>query len=166
MARLQLCAYDNVAGSVRRTTWEQHRFGSRAFGEDVAFGKKLILSGHSIVYEPKSAVVHSHNRTPKEEGKRIYCDHKNLKELFGVHVFPTCRGLRRAIKEARAQFIATVDELELPATERSALRAWARSYATWSACCMYLGGNADRLQRGMLSGWLFQAIDRHLTSGI
>ena len=38
MQRLQACAYDNVAGSVRRATWEEIPFGYRRFGEDVAFG--------------------------------------------------------------------------------------------------------------------------------
>lgn len=165
MERLQLCAYDNVAGSVRRTAWEEHKFGHRAFGEDVAFGKKLILSGHSIVYEPKSAVVHSHNRTPKEEGKRIYCDHANLSQLFDLHVLPTWARCRQAIRDSRKQFASTVDGLDLALEDKSALHEWARDYAKWSALGVCLGGNSDRLCSGVF-GWLFRLLDKHLRRGI
>jgi rhamnosyltransferase len=165
MERLQRCAYDNVAGSVRRSAWEQHRFGHRAFGEDVAFGKELILAGHSIVYEPKSAVIHSHNRTPKEEGKRIYCDHANLSELFGLHVLPTWSHCRQAIAESRKQFAAVVDGLDLQSEEKHALHQWARQYAKWSALGVYLGGNSVRLCSGFF-GWFFRLVDKHLRKGI
>jgi len=165
MERLQLCAYDNVAGSVRRTVWEQHKFGHRPFGEDVAFGKKLILTGHSIVYEPKSAVVHSHNRTPKEEGKRIYCDHVNLSELFGLHVLPTWGHYRQAVRDSGTQFAAIVDALDMPLSEKHALHRWAKQYAKWSALGTYLGGNSDRLCMGIF-GWFFRLVGRHLRRGI
>ena len=163
--RLQLCAYDNVAGSVRRTVWEQHKFGRRPFGEDVAFGKKLILTGHSIVYEPKSAVSHSHNRSPKEEGRRIYCDHLNLGELFGLHVLPTWGHYRQAVRDSRKQFAAIVDAPDMPAAEKRALHRWAKQYAKWSALGTYLGGNRDRLCSG-ISGWCFRLLDKHLRRGI
>lgn len=166
MERMQLCAYDNVAGSVRRSTWEKHRFGHRNFGEDIAFGKKLILAGHSIVYEPRSAVIHSHNRTPKEEGKRIYCDHVNLRELFGVHVLPTWSHCRQAIRHSRKEFAAVVDGLDLSSPEeKRSLQRWARHYARWSALGIYLGGNRDRLCSGAF-WWLFRLVDRHLRRDI
>ncbi|MHC4516047.1 MAG: glycosyltransferase family 2 protein [Planctomycetota bacterium] len=165
MQRLELCAYDNVAGSVRRSAWEQHKFGHRNFGEDVAFGKKLVFSGHSIVYEPKSAVIHSHNRSPKEEGKRIYCDHVNLSELFGLQVLPTWKHCRQAIRDSRKQFAAVVDGLDVPPTEKGALHQWARQYAKWSALGIYLGGNRERLCKGVF-GWCFHLLDKHLRRGI
>jgi hypothetical protein len=165
MERLRRCACDNVAGSVRRTAWEQHKFGHRNFGEDVAFGKKLILAGQSIVYEPKSAVIHSHNRSPKEEGKRIYCDHVNLRELFDVHVLPTFKHYREAVRTSRKQFAEVVEGLELPAEEKAALHEWAKQYAKWSALGIYLGGNRDRLCKGVC-GWCFSLLDMHLRKGI
>ncbi|MCA8956575.1 MAG: glycosyltransferase family 2 protein [Planctomycetes bacterium] len=165
LQRLQLCAYDNVAGSVRRSTWEQHPFGYRRFGEDVAFGKRLILAGHSIVYEPRSAVVHSHNRTPKEEGKRIFCDHENLRDLFDVHVLPTWADFRRASRDGQVEMVRIVDQLDLPESQRGELRTWAAEYAKWSALGIYLGGNATRLRRGWTGLW-FRRVERHLRRGI
>lgn len=165
MERLQLCAYDNVAGSVRRSVWERIRFGERSFGEDVAFGKRVILAGHTIVFQPASAVVHSHNRSPKEEGKRIYCDHQNLRDLFDVHLVPTFRELRHNVARSRREFAETVDSLGLPAAEQVELHRWARSYALWAGVGMYFGGNSQRLRRGLF-GWAFATINRWMHRGI
>jgi len=165
MERLQLCAYDNVAGCVRRSAWQPVQFGERAFGEDVAFGKRLIMSGQTITFQPASAVVHSHNRSPREEGKRIYCDHQNLRDLFDVHLVPSVSALRQNVVWSRRQFAETVDALGLPAAQQAELHRWARKYALWAGLGMYLGGNSARLQRGIL-GWVFRMIDRSMHRGI
>jgi rhamnosyltransferase len=165
LERLRVCAYDNVAGSVRKSAWQERRFGRCAFGEDVAFGKRLILAGHEIVFEPASCVVHSHNRSPREEGKRIYCDHQNLRRLFDVHLIPTLAGYRAAVRAGRAEFERTVDGLEVEPREKARLRKWARSYALWSALGQYLGGNSDR-NMARPFGWIFRRIDRWMHAGI
>lgn len=165
LERLRRCAFDNVAGSVRRRVWEPIRFGRRPFGEDVAFGKRVVLAGHTIVYQPRSAVVHSHDRTPLAEGKRIFCDHQNLQDLFGVRVLPTLRHFRDAVRSGRAEFRAMVETMELPAERKRALHRWARRYAFWSALGIYLGGNSDRFGRGWRAP-LFALVDRFMHRGI
>lgn len=165
MQRLQLCAYDNVAGSVRRSTWEEIPFGYRQFGEDVAFGKRLIQAGHSIVFQPGSAVIHSHNRSPREEGKRIYCDHQNLRALFGVHLLPTFQAFRDNVAWGRKHYTEVVQGLEISDDEKRALTKWAQGYAFWGAVGMFYGGNSERLCRGGW-GWLFRLLDRWMHKGI
>jgi rhamnosyltransferase len=165
MERLRVSAYDNVAGSVRRSAWQRHRFGHRAFGEDVAFGKRLVLDGHHIVFEPDSAVVHSHNRTPRAEGKRIYCDHQNLRELFDLHLLPTWKSYREAVRWGEKTYAGVVDSLGLEPTQRAEMHAWARGYARWAALGMYLGANSARNMRGPF-GPLFRWIDRWMHAGI
>ncbi len=165
MQRLQRCAYDNVAGSVRRAAWQRHPFGHRRFGEDVAFGKRLILGGHRIVFEPRSAVIHSHNRTPIAEGKRIFCDHQNLRALFGVHLVPTFRHYRENVAWARTEYARVVHSLGLPRDEEQALLHWAAGYALWAARGMYLGGNSERFRKGLSRLW-FGAVDWWMHRGI
>ena len=165
LERLARAAYDNVAGSVRRSAWEQLRFGRRAFGEDVAFGKRALLAGWKLVFQARSVVIHSHNRSPRAEGRRIYCDHKNLAELFDLHTLPDRQALRAAIAWGREHFGKLVAGLGLPAAQTRRLHEWAMDYAWWSAVGQYLGGNAARLQRGPL-GWVFRWADRWLARGI
>lgn len=163
--RLNLCAYDNVAGSVRRSIWERFEFGRRPFGEDVAFGKKLIEHGYSIVFEPRSVVIHSHNRSPFEEGKRIYCDHQNLRDLFDVHLMPTWESFEGAVEWSQREYARIVDELDLEPNERATLHRWARDYAKWASLGMYLGANARQLADGE-HGAFFRFLDHELHEGI
>ncbi|MEO0477931.1 MAG: glycosyltransferase family 2 protein [Planctomycetota bacterium] len=166
MDRLQRCAYDNVAGSVRKRAWRDlGGFGSRPFGEDVAFGKKAILGGYDVVFEASSAVVHSHNRSPKAEGKRIYCDHQNLRDLFGILLFPTWQSCRDGIAWAEVEYVRVVEELGLPDSERDELSGWARDYARWASLGMFLGARSQEHMSGP-HGETYRALDRAMHSGI
>ncbi len=148
MQRLRLSAFDNVASSVRRTTWARYRFGWRRFGEDVTFGKRVVESGGCIAFVPESAVIHSHVTTPKQEGKRVYCDHQNLYSLFGLRVIPDLSHCRRAVRDGGAHFLGQVAaEPGLSPAARGELERWARGYARWTAWGQYLGANSERLQR-------------------
>jgi hypothetical protein len=150
---------------VRRSAWERFRFGSRPFGEDVAFGKSLILGGWDIVFEPRAAVVHSHNRSPRAEGKRIFCDHANLRALFDVHLTPDYTTFRNQVSWARRTYGEVVDGLGLDEVEAVGLRRWARGYAGWATLGMFLGGNLDRL-RGSRRGAGFALLERLLRARI
>jgi len=148
MQRLLLSAFDNVASSVRRTSWERHRFGWRRFGEDITFGKRVIEAGGCLAFVPESAVVHSHRTTPVQEGKRVYCDHQNLQALFGLCVIADLAHCRRAVRDGGAHFRKLVaEEPGLSAAARAELERWATGYAKWTAWGQYLGANSSRLQR-------------------
>jgi rhamnosyltransferase len=166
MQRLRRCAYDNVAGSVRRSAWQAvGGFGRRPFGEDVAFGRKLILAGFRIAFEPDSAVVHSHNRSPRAEGQRIYCDHQNLRDLFGLQLLPDYAAYLGAVRWGETEYARIVDELGLPPGEAADLQAWARGYAGWAALGMFLGA-ASRANMSGPGGTLFRALDAVMHAGI
>jgi glycosyltransferase involved in cell wall biosynthesis len=160
MERLRLSAFDNVASSVRRSSWAKHRFGWRRFGEDVGFGKRVVESGGAIAFVPDAAVIHSHRTTPKQEGKRVYCDHQNLFELFELRVIPDFAHCRRAVRDGTAHFLRQVgEEPGLLPQARAELERWARGYARWTAWGQYLGANSERLQRRWY-GALFALVDR------
>ena len=160
MQRLRLSAFDNVASSVRRTSWERHRFGWRRFGEDVTYGKRVVENGGCIAFVPDAAVVHSHVTTPKQEGKRVYCDHQNLHALFELRVIPDLAHCKRAVRDGTAHFLKQVrEEPGLTAEARAELERWARGYARWTAWGQYLGANSARLQ-GRWYGQLFKLVDR------
>lgn len=159
MQRLRLSAFDNVASSVRRSSWAKFRFGWRRFGEDVTFGKRVIESGGCIAFVPESAVIHSHRTTPKQEGKRVYCDHQNLFALFGLRVIPDLEHCRRAVRDGGAHFLRQVaEEQGLSAQERAELEQWATGYAKWTAWGQYLGANHERLKRRWY-GPIFRLVD-------
>lgn len=160
MERLRLSAFDNVASSVRRTTWEKYRFGWQRFGEDVTFGKRVVEGGGCIAFVPEAAVVHSHQTTPKQEGKRVYCDHQNLFALFGLVVIPDLAHCKRAVRDGGAHFRRQIaEEPGLSPERRAELERWATSYAKWTAWGQYLGANHERLRKHWY-GFLMRLVDR------
>jgi rhamnosyltransferase len=84
-----LCVFDNVCAALRRSVWEEMPFEASDFGEDLAWGKRVLEAGWRIVYDPEARVEHSHNRSPRYEYRRTYMGHAMLLKLFGME------GMRR-----------------------------------------------------------------------
>jgi rhamnosyltransferase len=82
--RRELALFDNVSSCLRRSVWEGIPFGRTGFGEDLRWGKRAIESGYKLVYEPRSAVVHSHERGPLYDLRRHYAEGLLLIDLFGL----------------------------------------------------------------------------------
>jgi rhamnosyltransferase len=87
--KLELIAFDDVSSCIRRSAWERHPFRQLSFGEDLEWSERVLKAGYRIVYEPRSAVVHSHNRSAIYEMKRAYATHKLLGELAGFRALPS-----------------------------------------------------------------------------
>jgi rhamnosyltransferase len=87
--KLELVTFDDVSSCVRRSVWEDHPFERLSFGEDIEWSERVLKRGYKIVYEPRSAVIHSHNRSALYEMKRAYVVHKLLGELLGFRVLPS-----------------------------------------------------------------------------
>jgi len=95
--RLTRCAFDNVCSCIPRSVWAQHPFPSVPIGEDIAWGRTVLLAGYRLRYVPEAVVIHSHNRSARYELSRTRLLHAQLYELFGLQSIPTPRHLVRAI---------------------------------------------------------------------
>ena len=87
--RRELALFDNVSSCLRRSVWEEIPYGRTGFGEDLRWGKRAIESGYKLVYEPRSAVVHSHERGPLYDLRRHYAEGLLLLDLFGLAPVPS-----------------------------------------------------------------------------
>ena len=94
MRKLETIAFDDVSSCIRRSVWEEHPFRPVSFGEDLDWSERVIKAGYKIVYEPGSAVIHSHDRSAIYEMKRAYAAHKLLSGMIGLRLLPTARDLR------------------------------------------------------------------------
>jgi rhamnosyltransferase len=91
--RRELALFDNVSSCLRRAVWEEIPFGRTGFGEDLRWGERVIGAGYKLVYEPRSAVVHSHERGPLYDLRRHYAEGLLLLDLFGLAPVPTLASL-------------------------------------------------------------------------
>ena len=137
MRKLETITFDDVSSCVRRPVWEKYPFRPVSFGEDLDWSERVIKAGYRIVYEPGSAVIHSHDRSAIYEMKRAYAAHKLLSAMIGLRLLPTARDLwtrlpgliRQRLKLARAG-----------SGPRLYVQAVARSLADQTG--VYLGGLA------------------------
>ncbi len=91
MQKYMFCNFDDVCSCIRKGVWEKIPFEYAVFAEDLDWSKKVIESGFKIVYEPRAAVIHSHERSVLYEYKRTYICHRRLNELFDVRTVPSLR---------------------------------------------------------------------------
>ena len=146
--RLMLCAFDNVASCLRRSVWERFPLGPRRFGEDVHFGKRAIDAGWTLAHQGGAVVVHSHDRSAWSEGKRTFCDHRNLRALFGLVGIPTYAAVKAGIPDATREHCDYVRSLKLPPADEAAALSWTSDYVKWQVWGQYLGAKAGAAPGG------------------
>jgi glycosyltransferase involved in cell wall biosynthesis len=62
--------FSNAASAIRRSVWREHPFTLPAV-EDLEWAHRVVEAGWSIVYEPQSAVYHSHRESPRAQARRM-----------------------------------------------------------------------------------------------
>jgi rhamnosyltransferase len=159
--RRRLCAFDNVSSCIRRSVWEDIPFEKTKFGEDLRWGKRVMEAGYKLVYEPRSAVFHSHERGPSYDLRRHYVDQKILLELFGLRVAPGPLSLVPAAIRSSAQLYGLLRREGMEAGLRS---LWlAAEHAVPAQLGVFAAAGMPRLER--LSPRLYGRLDRRLSSG-
>ncbi len=86
MEKHLLCSFDNVCSALKKSVWQQVKFGKVDFGEDIDWSRRVLFRGHHIIYEPEAAVVHSHDRSLLYDYKRTYVCHRKLYAMYGLHL--------------------------------------------------------------------------------
>ena len=162
LERLGVCAFDDVSSAMHRQVWRRHPVPSRRFGEDVAWAKSVIESGHGVAFAARSVVVHSHDDGALAEFKRIYQDHANLHELFEILTVPTGALAWRNSWAQRGVYLERLDALDppLPEGELERRRAYATRLAFAETFGQWLGARSVR--KGPPEG-LFALIERFVT---
>ena len=53
--------FSNTSSAIRRSVWEKHPFSPMEFAEDAEWADRVLRAGYTLVYEPSSRVLHSHD---------------------------------------------------------------------------------------------------------
>jgi rhamnosyltransferase len=161
----RLAAFDNVSSCLRRSMWEQIPFEKTNFGEDIRWGKKVVEAGYKIVYEPRSAVFHSHERGAMYDLRRYYINQRLLLDLFGLELVPNLAYLLLAITCSSLSLCFRLRRDEEGA-ERGALWAMllAVKYSLLTQIGNYLGAKSHNIAH--LSPRAFEKLHRFLSKGV
>jgi rhamnosyltransferase len=147
--RRSLATFDNVSSCVRRSVWEEIPFERTGYGEDIRWGKSVVECGYRIVYEPRSAVFHSHERGALYDLRRHYVDGEILQELFDLAPTPNLPlWLLNVLRSSAHLFLRLRQDPKVKGrTPRLALLAL--RYAIFSQTGLYLAVKKHRLPAGL-----------------
>lgn len=162
--RRTLATFDNVSSCVRRSVWEEIPFETTRFGEDLRWGKRVVEAGYKIVYEPGSAVYHSHERGTLYDLRRYYVDAKLLLDLFGIAATPNLPLLLLNTLRSAAYLYRRLVREAGTGGSRSLSGFLALRYALFSQAGGYLGAKSRRISR--VSPRAVANLDRLLGKGI
>ncbi|MEW6073205.1 MAG: glycosyltransferase family 2 protein [Planctomycetota bacterium] len=140
--RYLCCAFDDVASAIRRSTWKRIPLPARRFGEDVAWAREVLLAGGSVAFEPAACVEHSHRIRLRREFQRIYADHRNLYELFGLRNVPSWAAVWAGGKLQCGVYRDLLASQRLPGRERLGWRAYSIPYAFLETAAQFLGARS------------------------
>jgi rhamnosyltransferase len=163
--RRSLAAFDNVSSCVRRSVLEEMPFERTVFGEDLRWGKRVVEAGYKLVYEPRSAVFHSHDRGALYDLRRHYVEGKLLLDLFGLASTPSLALLLLNVLRSSARLylrMAQDEKVAPPGTPRLAILA--ARHAALSQAGAYLAAKNRRL--AARAPGLSARLDRLLRRGI
>lgn len=152
LRRRELCNFDNICSSIRRTAWEQVHLPETDFAEDLDWGKRAFESGWTIVYEPAAIVMHSHNRSFLYELKRSFVTYDILRDIFGYRHQFSLNQLYKTLTGLRGSLRRGFPEQLKDSTRRERMRAY------WIIFARVLG-------QWIYSIWQHWALDRHAFPG-
>lgn len=159
----RLAAFDNVSSCLRRSVWEQHPFDETNFAEDLRWGKRMVEAGYKLVYEPRSAVFHSHERGAMYDLRRYYVNARVLSELFGLAPVRNVPRLLLSISLSSLHLYGLLRKSK--AYEGKAKPALlAATYAVPAQLGSYLGIKVPKISR--INPALSSRLDRFLGKGI
>jgi rhamnosyltransferase len=164
MERRLLAVFDNVSSCVRRSMWEEIPFEQTNFGEDLWWGKKVVEAGYKIVYEPRSAVLHSHERGALYDLRRHYVEGLVLLDLFGLALTPNLALLLLNILRSSAYLFLRLRRDEKSAGGTARLIPLVLKHAIFSQTGAYLAVKNRRLARARPR--ISDKLDRFLSRGI
>jgi rhamnosyltransferase len=159
--RRYLATFDNVSSCVRRSVWEEIPFEQTSFGEDLRWGKRVVEAGHKIVYEPRSAVFHSHERGATYDLRRHYVQGRVLLDLFDLTTTPNVAFLLLNVLRSSAYLYRRLRRKEQVVLGALLL---AIKHAVFSQTGAYLAAKNGRLA-GVHPG-ISARLDRLLSKGV
>lgn len=161
--RRTLATFDNVSSCVRRSVWVRIPFAKTRFGEDVRWGKEVVEAGLKIVYEPRSAVIHAHERGAAYDLRRHYVEAQLLLDLFGLASVPNAALLAmNALRSSAYLYLRLRRDGKAGSFLRPALLA--TKHALPAQTGAYLGTKSRRL--APVVPRLSARLDRRMSRGV
>jgi rhamnosyltransferase len=75
--------FSDANACIAHAAWERVPFRDIAYAEDRALALDMLRAGYAKVYEPRAAVLHSHDYSPLQRFRRAFDESRGLHEVYG-----------------------------------------------------------------------------------
>ena len=76
--------FSDVNSCVARWAWERIPFRAVPISEDQVIGREMIEAGYAKAFNPRAAVLHSHDYPPVEFFRRYFEEWRGMRETLGI----------------------------------------------------------------------------------
>jgi len=144
--------FSNTSSAIRRAVWAAYPFRPLEFAEDSEWADRVLRAGYTLVYEPSSRVLHSHDYSLWQQFAQNV-DH--ARTMQQIHHPPEYEGthpgrfLRRLADQTRKDWLH-ISSLEIGLTRKG---RWALHAPLWQLATeagTYIGARANRLPAWLL----------------
>lgn len=144
--------FTDANGCLLRSAWKQVPFREVAYAEDHVLAQDMLRAGYAKVYEPRAAVIHSHEYSAVQWLRRSFDETRALAEVYGEA--PPGQ-IRDAVRNLRGNVGADVRWARGQSGSRGALGAIAPSLVHHGARTLgaILGARSARIPGGLATGF-------------
>ena len=150
--------FSNTSSCLRRAVWEQHPFRRVDFAEDADWADRVLRAGYTLIYEPRSQVVHSHDYGLWDQFAQNLDHARGMKRVLGAGVYavqPRFTDRLYLLVRTLARDARFISRQPLPWTRKLSALLYAPA---WHAAS-FLGSQAgQRYER--LPAWLVRRISK------
>jgi rhamnosyltransferase len=144
--------FTDANGCIARAAWERVPFREVAYAEDHMLAQDMLRAGYAKVYEPRAAVIHSHEYSAAQWLRRSFDETRALSEVYGT---APVGQLRDASRNLRGNVAADVRCARGQSGSRGALGAIAPSLVHHGARTLgaMLGARSARIPGVLATGF-------------
>jgi len=86
-SKLYYANFSDTSSAIRRAVWQQVPFRPLPFAEDADWADRALQAGYTVVFEPASRVIHSHDYPVLEQFRQNVDHTAGMKELFPGSIY-------------------------------------------------------------------------------
>ena len=139
--------FSNTSSAIRRAVWEEHPFRPIEFAEDSEWADRVLRAGYSLVYEPSSRVLHSHDYSLWQQFAQNVDHARAMKQIHSPPEYASFRpflSLRRVIERIRKDW-RYISDLKINAPRKARWYLHAPLWQLATEAGAHVGARADRL---------------------
>lgn len=156
--RVYYAWFSDTSSCLRREVWEAFPFARVDFGEDSEWADRVLRAGYTLIYEPASRIVHSHDYGLWDQFAQNMDHARGMKRVFGPAVYqdspPLLTGLRLFLGTL-ARDARYISQRRLPLWAKAYWLIYSPAWHVASHLGMRVGRNYERMP-----GWLLRRISK------